>query len=332
MNTGFDWRNEYANLLDWLRDSGRNQWREQLEQRLTTVFETQPHGDLPRWLTALTKLPCLAATEAALDQPTVTLRVAEPLTDTQQEQLDQGLRGLMPWRKGPFDFFGTHIDTEWRSDWKWQRVRPGLSDLRDRTVLDVGCGSGYHCWRILGAGAQRVVGIDPGMLFLMQFQAVRGYLGDPPAHLLPQRLEDLPHQLQLFDTTLSLGVLYHRRSPIDHLLELKGTLKPGGELVLETLVIAGGMGETLMPEDRYARMRNVWFIPSVPTLERWLQRAGYTRIECVDVTQTTMDEQRATDWMQFQSLPDFLDPEDPDRTIEGYPAPRRATLVARKPA
>ena len=332
MSTDFDWRGEYANLLDWLRDSGRTQWHGQLEQRLASVFETHPHGDLPRWLTALNQLPRIPGAEGELDQPTVTLTAPETLTDTQRGSLEQGLRGLMPWRKGPFDFFGTHIDTEWRSDWKWDRVRPGLSDLRGRTVLDVGCGSGYHCWRILGAGARRVVGIDPGMLFLVQFQAVRTYLGDPPAHLLPQRLEDLPHQLQLFDTTLSLGVLYHRRSPIDHLIELKGTLKPGGELVLETLVIEGEMGETLMPEDRYARMRNVWFIPSVPTLERWLQRAGYQDVRCVDVTRTTTDEQRATGWMQFQSLPDFLDPDDEHRTIEGYPAPRRATLVARKPA
>ncbi len=332
MNTGFDWRDEYADLLDWLHESGREQWYKQLEQRLASVFETHPHGDLPRWLAALNQLPSVPGAEAALDQSTVTLRAPGALTATQQDQLEQGLRGLMPWRKGPFDFFGTAIDTEWRSDWKWDRISPGLSDLRGRAVLDVGCGSGYHCWRILGAGARRVVGIDPGMLFLVQFQAVRGYLGDPPAHLLPQRLEDLPHQLQLFDTTLSLGVLYHRRSPIDHLIELKGTLKPGGELVLETLVIEGGMGETLMPEDRYARMRNVWFIPSVPTLERWLQRAGYRDIKCADMTRTTTEEQRPTQWMQFQSLPDFLDPEDELRTIEGYPAPRRATLVARKPA
>lgn len=332
MNHTLNWREEYANLLEWLRATGRDQWRHQLEQRLSTVFETHPHGDLPRWLAALDQLPPVAGVEAELDQATVTLSAPAPLDDARQQSLEEGLKGLMPWRKGPYSFFGTPIDTEWRSDWKWERVRPGLSDLRDRTVLDVGCGSGYHCWRILGAGACRVVGIDPGMLFLVQFQAVRGYLDDPPAHLLPQRLEDLPHQLQLFDTTLSLGVLYHRRSPIDHLLELKGTLKPGGELVLETLVIEGELGETLMPEDRYARMRNVWFIPSVPTLERWLHRAGYKAIECVDVTRTTTAEQRATEWMQFQSLPDFLDPANEHRTIEGYPAPRRATLVARKPA
>nr|WP_169730591.1 DUF1698 domain-containing protein [Carnimonas nigrificans] len=40
------------------------------------------------------------------------------------------------------------------------------------------------------------------------------------------------------------------------------------------------------------------------------------------------DEQRSTEWMTFQSLKDFLDPEDQHKTIEGYPAPRRALLVA----
>jgi len=51
----------------------------------------------------------------------------------------------------------------------------------------------------------------------------------------------------------------------------------------------------------------------------------------VDVTDTTIDEQRSTDWMRFNSLQDFLDPENPSRTVEGYPGPRRATVIAEKP-
>ena len=333
MTDGFDWRSRYSALLEWLADRNRNEWRQQLEDRLEQVFETRPHGDLPRWLDALTSLPSIPGATADMRSPTVRLTSAEPLDETTRAQVEAGLRGLMPWRKGPFEFFGVHVDTEWRSDWKWERIAPQLSPLEGRVVLDVGCGSGYHCWRMLGAGAERVIGIDPGILFLMQFLAVRDYLiPAPPADLLPLRMEDLPSGLGLFDTVFSLGVLYHRRSPLDHLLELKSALKPGGELVLETLVIEGGPTETLMPEDRYARMRNVWFIPSVAMLQRWLERTGFRNVRSVDVTPTTTDEQRATDWMQFQSLPDFLDPDNPNQTIEGYPPPIRATLVAEKPA
>ena len=133
----------------------------------------------------------------------------------------------MPWRKGPWSLYGVNIDTEWRSDWKWERVLPHLSDLTGRTILDVGCGSGYHMWRMIGAGARLAVGIDPTQLFLCQFEAVRKLLGnDQRAHLLPLGIEQLP-ALNAFDTVFSMGVLYHRRSPLDHLWQLKDQLVPG---------------------------------------------------------------------------------------------------------
>lgn len=327
----FDWQTHFNPVLTYLEQADRKPWAELLTRQLSLRFDDTPHGDLPRWLGALESLPPLPDAEADLNANAVTLSTPEALTEADQENLEQGLRGLMPWRKGPFDFFGTHIDTEWRSDWKWDRVAPHLADLGGRTILDVGCGSGYHCWRMAGAGAKRVIGIDPGLLFLFQFLAVKGYLGNVPVDLLPVRMEDLPEKLELFDTTFSMGVLYHRRSPLDHLLELKGTLRRGGELVLETLVVDGPEGYSLMPEDRYGQMRNVWFLPSCPTLLRWLDRTGFRNARVVDVSDTSIEEQRSTDWMRFNSLTDFLDPEDPTKTIEGYPGPKRATIIAEKP-
>ena len=201
-------------------------------------------------------------------------------------------------------------------------------------MLDVGCGNGYHCWRLALAGARQVIGIDPTALFLAQFLAVRTLLAPMSPELvdrvslLPVGIEALPAALARFDTVLSMGVLYHRRSPIDHLLELRGALRPGGQLVLETLVIEGGADRVLVPERRYAKMRNVWFIPSPALLETWLRRCGFRRVETVDVTPTTTREQRSTEWMTFESLADFLDPADSRFTIEGYPAPRRAIVTA----
>jgi tRNA (mo5U34)-methyltransferase len=329
--TRFNWQDCYASLFDDLTERGLEDWRNLLENQLHRRFDLSPHGDITRWLSALKTLPAIDAVHPALNQSAVELRNDEVLSEEIQQQLEFGLRGLMPWRKGPFNFFGTEIDTEWRSDWKWDRVLPHLSDLTGRQILDVGCGSGYHLWRMLGEGASRVVGVDPGLLFLFQFLAVKHYVSPTPrADLLPVRLEDLPPKLAAFDTTFSMGVLYHRRSPLDHLLELKDTLKPGGELVLETLVVDGPEGYSLLPEDRYGQMRNVWFLPSCDTLLRWLERTGFRNGRVVDVSVTTTDEQRQTDWMRFQSLVDFLHPNDPKRTIEGYPGPKRATLIAQK--
>ncbi len=182
-----------------------------------------------------------------------------------------------------------------------------------------------------GAGAELVIGIDPTLVFNMQYQAMARYLPEEPVFVLPLGIDDVPKDLRAFDTVFSMGVLYHRRSPIDHLYELRDCLVKGGELVLETLVIEGEQGEVLMPEDRYAQMRNVWFIPTVKTLELWMRRAGYKNIRLLDVNTTSLDEQRATEWMHFQSLRDFLDPDDTGKTVEGYPAPLRATITASAP-
>jgi len=102
-------------------------------------------------------------------------------------------------------------------------------------------------------------------------------------------------------------------------------------LILETLVIDGVLGDTLLPEDRYAMMRNVWFLPSCDTLISWLKRCGFKNIRLVDVTDTSIEEQRSTEWMHFHSLKDFLNSEDPKLTCEGLPAPKRAIIIANAP-
>lgn len=319
-------------LLAHLRGSALQPWAEQLTQRLAGVAHERLHGRFSEWRALLDRLPVLAPGRIHLDQPMVGVGDLEPLDEVARKRLEASLQLLHPWRKGPFHLHGVDIDSEWRSDWKWQRLASAVGSLQGKRVLDVGCGNGYHCWRMAGAGAELVIGIDPTQLFLAQFLAVKHFLGEQwPVYLLPLGIEDLPPDPEAFDCVFSMGVLYHRRSPIDHLLELKSCLRAGGELLLETLVIAGGAGNLLLPEGRYAKMRNVWFIPTVATLLAWLRKCGFVEEKVLDVTPTTVQEQRPTEWMSFNSLPDFLDKEDARQTVEGYPAPVRAVVVAKRP-
>jgi tRNA (mo5U34)-methyltransferase len=308
-------------LADWLPSL-----RTLLQQRLAPEF----HGDFAKWQAALQQLPVVTPSIIDLDQAAVCVGEAADLSAEQLAILESSLRQLHPWRKGPFELFGIHIDTEWRSDWKWDRLKHHISPLTGRNVLDIGCGSGYHCWRMRGDGARFVLGIDPTLLFVMQFNALQHYIRDPQVQVLPLGMEELPPVMACFDTVFSMGLLYHRREPQQHLQELKSCLREGGELVLETLVIDASHGDVLIPEGRYAQMRNVWAIPSVPTLIGWVQQSGFRDVHCVDVTVTTTEEQRRSDWMQFQSLTDYLDPTDQTKTIEGYPAPLRAIVIASK--
>lgn len=293
---------------------------EPLKQALDN--EVREHGRRDEWDAVLDSVTPQAL-DASFDQDTV--QIGNP-----GENFEPALKQLLPWRKGPFNVGETFIDTEWRSDWKWHRIRRHLPDLNDQLVLDIGCGNGYHLFRMLGEGAKLALGIDPTILFNYQFALLQKLCPPNSAYLLPLKSEHLP-AFNLFDTVFSLGVLYHRRSPLDHLQELFSFLRPGGQLVLETLVIEGDARSALMPVDRYAKMGNVWLIPSTDMLEIMLDRIGFREISTVDVNVTSLEEQRATDWMQFQSLADYLDPNDRSLTIEGYPAPTRAILMAKKP-
>ena len=322
---------DYQPLYNALIDAKADAWVKLLPQQLASAFDPARHANLAQWQSVINSLPIPATAYRLLDTGAVQIGLSDNLSEAGKIELEHQLKAFHPWRKGPYNLFGINIDTEWRSDWKWDRVKNHISPLSHRLVLDVGCGNGYHCWRMLGAGAKMVVGIDPLLLNVMQFQVVRKLHGEAPVYVLPLGIEELPYGLKAFDTVFSMGVLYHRRSPIDHLMELRDCLQSGGELVLETLVIDGGLGETLLPEGRYAKMRNVWFLPSCETLVSWLKRCGFKDVRLIDVTATSVQEQRSTEWMQFHSLKDFLSAENPQLTCEGLPAPKRAIIIANNP-
>jgi tRNA (mo5U34)-methyltransferase len=321
---------EYDSLLKALQTTPARAWLKKLPDDLKKALAPNAHGKLPVWLNTLDALPNISTNYTQLNQAYIQIGGKSELSSAQQKQLTKSLQTLIPWRKGPYHLFGIHIDSEWRSDLKWERIRKHIQTLDGRLVLDVGCGSGYHCWRMAGAGAARVIGVDPTLLFVTQFHALKHFAPELPVDVLPLALEQLPSNLQAFDSVFSMGVLYHRRSPIDHLLQLRDCLRPGGELILETLVIEGNSDDILTPRDRYAKMRNVWFIPSIPTLERWLQRCGFEKIRCINVTPTKIEEQRQTNWSAGASLADFLATDDCTRTVEGYPAPLRAIMIAER--
>ena len=293
-------------LRDQLRAIGLDNWPDALEPLIMRRLSVDGHGDFARWRDTVEALPC-----------------------SNTEDTRECLLQLAPWRKGPFDIGGVHIDSEWRSDMKWARVKDAIEALADRKVLDVGCGSGYYALQMADAGAKCVIGVDPTILFVMQFLAVNTFEQRDNVFVIPARLEELPLPARCFDTTFSMGVLYHRRSPVDHLRELKQTLRSDGQLVLETIILPGDEAFARTPEDRYARMRNVWLLPTIPELHTWLTRSGYEDVQLIDCTMTTTEEQRATGWMTFESLREALDPDDPTRTVEGWPAPHRAVITAR---
>jgi tRNA (mo5U34)-methyltransferase len=291
-------------LASCLRGMGLEDWLQGLEPLIEERLSPAAHGDFEKWNNTVRGL------------------------DSAASKVREQLLSLAPWRKGPFSVAGVDIDAEWRSDLKWSRVSKSIAALDGRNVLDVGSGNGYYALQMQQAGADSVIGIDPSLLFVMQFLAINVFEKRSNVFVLPARLHELPLPAKAFDTTFSMGVLYHQRNPIEHLQQLRETLRPGGQLVLETIYLPGSEVEAKTPESRYARMRNVWLLPSIPQLKKWMADCGYSDIEIIDQSMTTVDEQRSTEWMTFESLREALDPHDPALTVEGWPAPHRAVVTA----
>ena len=291
-----------------------------LEGQCSTALKPGRHGDMPRWQAALDALP---AVETGRHIDDGVLVAGKPAEDP--EALAETLKQLIPWRKGPLNLGGVAIDTEWRSDWKWNRIVPHVS-LKGKRVLDIGAGNGYFGWRMLADGAAQVVGCDPTLIFYMQHCAIEHFAGESNHLLFPLKFEQIPARAD-FDTVFSMGVLYHRKNPHEHLQRIRDHLARNGQAVIETLIIPGGGDDELDPPDRYANMRNVHHLPTETRLLRWMEEADFGHTEIIDVTATTVEEQRSTDWMPYQSLANALS-NDGQHTIEGHPPPLRAMVIA----
>jgi len=306
-------------------------WQSELTEQLEAVFAHPSHGHFNKWLAAVDSLPKAISTDFDFTKDAAQVGHSDDLDPEQLADILNALKTLSPWRKGPFNYCGIAIDSEWQCQQKWSRFEKHLGDMHGKRVLDVGCGNGYYMLRMLGAGAEQVIGVDPGLVFLAQFQAIIQTLKQRPnTHLLPLPFEQLPAGLHNFDHVLSFGLLYHRRQPQEHLSQLHDRLQAGGTLYLETLILETEEHCELVPEDRYAGMRNVWSIASPSFIQHQLQSAGFEDVECLDQTTTSLDEQRASAWMTSYSLENFLDPNDHSKTIEGHPAPVRGLFRAVK--
>ncbi len=292
------------------------------------TFLDHAKGNWLRFKTVLNAMPQIDPSIIDLKTKVLTIGQRSDVSDNEYQLLKKSLEQLCPWRKGPFDFFGLNVDSEWRSWMKWDRLEHHIRPLTGKRILDIGSSNGYYMFRAASQNPEMVLGVEPQSSFYFQYLAVQKYLNLKNVFCLPVPHDQLPGMDRYFDTVFCMGVLYHRKSPVDMLKDICASLKPGGELVLENLVIDSKQNICLFPKDRYAKMRNVFFIPDLLAMESWLLRAGFKNIRCVDVTKTSFEEQRKTSWIQTETLKDFLDPKDSSKTVEGYPAPVRAIFIA----
>lgn len=315
--------------MDWLEKYSKNLNRESLETILNDKKKLFEFDINKKCLDAIKDLPQIESTN---DFTQNHVSINGEIDQKLMEQIKLKAEQLIPWRKGPFRLFGMEIDAEWRSDQKWERLEKVVDNLQGKKVLDIGCNNGYFMFKMAEQNPEFVLGIDPVVPYWSQFKFINHFAKKDNLEMELLGVEDCVHIEKLFDVVFSMGIIYHHRNPIQQLLDIKKSMKPGAQLILETIGIPGSESIALFPEDRYAKMRNVWFVPTLSCLVNFAKKARFGDIEVVSDTPLTTEEQRLTEWCPppRQSLEDFLDPEDNSKTIEGHPAPRRFLISCRK--
>ena len=250
------------------------------------------------------------------------------LGEDEAQQIKETALLMKPWRKGPFGINTLFIDSEWQSQIKYNLLEPHF-DLEDKIVGDIGCNNGYYLFRMLAHKPKKLIGFDPSAIYCSQFQFLDHFIKSGIVYELlgVEHVEFYEHK---FDVLFCLGVLYHRSDPVAMLKSLFRGLNRGGELILDTFMIDGDEEMCLTPKERYSKIPNIYFVPTVPALINWCNRAGFKDVEVLETMVTEANEQRKTEWIDTQSLEDYLDPDDKTKTVEGYPAPKRVYIKATK--
>lgn len=288
-----------------------------------------------KWLTWKNIVPYQEAIKDLPKYPSAKVTLGDKVTVTidnlpveEAEQIRQTALLMKPWRKGPFKINDLLIDSEWQSQIKYNLLEPYF-DLKDKVVGDIGCNNGYYLFRMLSHKPKKLIGFDPSAIYYSQFRFLDHFIQSDIVYELlgVEHVEFYEHK---FDTLFCLGVLYHRSDPVAMLKSLFKGLNKGGELILDTFMIDGEEEMCLTPKERYSKIPNIYFVPTVNALKNWCFRAGFESVEVLETMVTEHNEQRKTEWIDTQSLEDFLDPDDPTKTVEGYPAPKRVYIKALK--
>eukprot|EP00924_Labyrinthula_sp_SR-Ha-C_P003206 snap_masked-scaffold_15-processed-gene-2.42-mRNA-1 protein AED:0.45 eAED:0.47 QI:0/-1/0/1/-1/1/1/0/661 len=255
---------------------------------------------------------------------------------------------LKPWKKGPFEIIFSKddtifIDSEWRSNLKWKRLIPFLPKLDEKSVCDIGCNNGYFMFQMLKEKPKIVLGIEPNLNAFFEFKLfetlISGGRGLSNLFMDVAKADIVEKMNKKFDVVFCLGVLYHTTDPIKMLRDIHQSLNKGGVLIVDCQGVRFQDSEyegvtsplCLFPKSRYAKMKGVYFVPNLQALKNWLNRASFTDVKVIFDEKLEEEEQRISTFAPVNSsLKESLDASNPDLTVEGYPAPRRFYIKARK--
>ncbi|KKI90166.1 SAM-dependent methyltransferase [Bacillus sp. SA1-12] len=111
---------------------------------------------------------------------------------------------------------------------EWHVLKELLPDLRDKSILDLGCGYGWHCRYAREQQASSVIGIDISEKML---QKAREKTDDPLISYMKLPIEDIHFSESQFDVVISSLAFHYIESFESICTKVYDCLKPNGSFV-----------------------------------------------------------------------------------------------------
>ncbi|MGO2852886.1 MAG: class I SAM-dependent methyltransferase [Tetragenococcus koreensis] len=112
---------------------------------------------------------------------------------------------------------------------EWHRLKEVFPNFAGKTVLDLGCGYGWHCRYAADNGAKQVVGIDNSEKMIQQAQTMTQNMNVQYKVMDMFGLEQLN---QTFDVIISSLAIHYVKDYLGLIKGIYGQLAPGGKLVM----------------------------------------------------------------------------------------------------
>lgn len=125
---------------------------------------------------------------------------------------------------------------------EWSLMQKLLPEFKGKSVLDLGCGYGWHCKYAEGKGAKEVLGLD--LSTKMIEEAKKRNPGEKITYRVSS-LEEYDYPKEQWDVVISNLVLHYIQDLDGIFRKIYRTLKPGGILVfnIEHPVFTAGVGQ-----------------------------------------------------------------------------------------
>lgn len=161
-----------------------------------------------------------------------------------------------------------------------QRYRFAAQFVRDKRVIDVGCGCGYGCEE-LAAVALSVTGIDNSVEAI---EYAEQHHGGNAVYYHVQNAEELPFNVGDFDLAVCFEVLEHLGDPATALVQMQRVLIHDGLLIASTPNKRGSL------RGRASHPQNPWH------RQEWTPEEFLALIEPYFAVETRLGQAQEHDW------------------------------------